>query len=62
MGGGSGDSPCFSGLDGGEGEREIVDQKQRGAAFTGLRGGKNDRNSAYLVSTPVCACGVYNYK
>ena len=33
MGGGSGDSPCFSGLDGGEGEREMCVYKGGGATF-----------------------------
>ena len=33
MGGGSGDSPCFSGLDGGEGEREMCVIKGGGATF-----------------------------
>ena len=46
MGGGSGDSPCFSGLDGGEGEREMCDlyieeERRRGTGkkrFEGLEG------------------------
>ena len=47
MGGGSGDSPCFSGLDGGEGEREMCVTKMGGRYVRDFGGVFSHRNSTY---------------